>query len=127
MSLWFSMFESCTVRYSSQFNHQCLAEMRSCSEEGSYFRFIDFCITRLLAESNKEEEEVQNVHVLRRLVAEGTTGLVAEWSRWGFGLRVERGEGSRPSRYPTLETTLGQMAPPKSGRVQESHLIQVAF
>ena len=27
----------------------------------------------------------------------------------------------------TLETTLGQMAPPKSGRVQECHLIQVAF
>ena len=27
----------------------------------------------------------------------------------------------------TLETTLGQMAPPKSGRVQEYHLIHVAF
>ena len=27
----------------------------------------------------------------------------------------------------TLDTTLGQMAPPKSGRVQECHLIQVAF
>jgi len=27
----------------------------------------------------------------------------------------------------TLETTLGQIAPPESGRVQECHLIQVAF
>ena len=27
----------------------------------------------------------------------------------------------------TLETTSGQMAPPKSGRVQECDLIQVAF
>jgi len=27
----------------------------------------------------------------------------------------------------TLETTLGQMAPPKRGRVQECHLIHVAF
>ena len=27
----------------------------------------------------------------------------------------------------TLETTLGQMAPPKSERVQECHLFQVAF
>ena len=27
----------------------------------------------------------------------------------------------------TLETTLGQMAPPESGRVHECHLIQVAF
>ena len=28
---------------------------------------------------------------------------------------------------PPLETPLGQMAPPKRGRVQECHLIQVAF
>jgi len=28
---------------------------------------------------------------------------------------------------PALETTLGQMTPPKSGRVQECHLIQVAL
>jgi len=38
---------------------------------------------------------------------------------------------ARPSYFarscPTLETTLGQRAPPKSGRVQECHLIQVAF
>ena len=27
----------------------------------------------------------------------------------------------------TLETTLGQMAPPKNGRAQECHLIRVAF
>ena len=31
------------------------------------------------------------------------------------------------SVLPTLETALGQMAPPKSGRVQECHLNQVAF
>ena len=31
--------------------------MRSSSEEGSYFRLVDFCITQLQAESNKEEEE----------------------------------------------------------------------
>jgi len=30
--------------------------MRSSSEEGSYSRPLDFCITQLLAESNKEEE-----------------------------------------------------------------------
>ena len=29
-----------------------------CSEEGSYLRLIDLCITQLQAESNKEEEEV---------------------------------------------------------------------
>jgi len=32
-------------------------EMRSGSEEGSYLRLVDFCITHLTAESNKEEEE----------------------------------------------------------------------
>jgi hypothetical protein len=31
------------------------------------------------------------------------------------------------TRGATLETTLGRMVPPKSGRVQESHLMQVAF
>ena len=31
--------------------------MRSGSEEGSYLRLVDFCITELQAESNKEEEE----------------------------------------------------------------------
>jgi hypothetical protein len=30
--------------------------MRSSSEEGSYLRLVDFCITQLLAESDKEEE-----------------------------------------------------------------------
>ena len=29
----------------------------SSSEEGSYLRLVDFCITQLQAESNKEEEE----------------------------------------------------------------------
>jgi hypothetical protein len=31
--------------------------MRCGSEEGSYLRLVDFCITHLQAESNKEEEE----------------------------------------------------------------------
>jgi hypothetical protein len=31
--------------------------MRSGSEEGSYLRLVDFYITQLQAESNKEEEE----------------------------------------------------------------------
>jgi len=34
-------------RSSSQFKNNCLAEMRSDSEEGSYFRLIDCCITQL--------------------------------------------------------------------------------
>ena len=36
------------------------------------------------------------------------------------GIREVRGES-------TLETTLGHMAPSQSGRVQECHLVQVAF
>ena len=39
--------ESCTVRYSFQFMHNCFAEKRSGSEEGSYFRLIDFGIIQL--------------------------------------------------------------------------------
>ena len=31
--------------------------MRSSSEEGSYLRLVDFCITQLSAESNDKEEE----------------------------------------------------------------------
>ena len=31
--------------------------MRSSSKEASYLRLVDFCITQLLAESNKGEEE----------------------------------------------------------------------
>ena len=40
---------SCTERYSSQFKNNCLAEMWSGSEEGSYLRLIDGCITQLWA------------------------------------------------------------------------------
>ena len=39
--------ESCTKRYSSQFKNNCLTEMRSGSEEVSYSRRIDGCITQL--------------------------------------------------------------------------------
>ena len=35
----------------------CFAVIRSSSEEGSYLRLVDFCITQLQAESNKEKEE----------------------------------------------------------------------
>jgi len=34
-------------RYSSQFKNNYFAEMCSGSEEGSYLRLIDFCITQL--------------------------------------------------------------------------------
>ena len=34
--------------------------MRSGSEEGSYFKLVDFFITQLQAESNKEEEEEED-------------------------------------------------------------------
>ena len=39
--------ESCTERYSSHFKDTCLAEMCSDSEEGSYLRLTDCCITQL--------------------------------------------------------------------------------
>ena len=39
--------ENCTERYSSQFENNCFTEMRSGSEEGSYSRLIDGCITQL--------------------------------------------------------------------------------
>ena len=32
--------------------------MKSSSEEGSYLRLVDVCITQLWAESNKEEEGI---------------------------------------------------------------------
>ena len=40
--------ENCTERYSSQFQNNCFTEMRSGSEEGSYLRVKDDCITQLL-------------------------------------------------------------------------------
>ena len=39
--------QSCTERYSSQFENNCLAEIRSSFEEGLYIRLIDLCITQL--------------------------------------------------------------------------------
>ena len=44
-----SSTESCTGRNSSQSKDKCLAETWSGSEEGSYLRFIDSCMTRLEA------------------------------------------------------------------------------
>jgi len=45
----YSSTESCTERYSSQFQNNRLAEMWSDSEEGSYLRLVDCCITQLKA------------------------------------------------------------------------------
>ena len=42
-----SEIENCTERYSSQFENNCFTEMRGGSEEGSYLRLIDLCITQL--------------------------------------------------------------------------------
>ena len=39
--------ESCTDRYSSQFENNYFTEMCSGSEAGSYLRLIDLCITQL--------------------------------------------------------------------------------
>ena len=36
-------------RYSSQFKNNCIAETWSASEEGSYLRPVDWCITELWA------------------------------------------------------------------------------
>ena len=36
-----------TKRYSSQFKNSCWAEMWSGSEEGSFLRLVDRCITQL--------------------------------------------------------------------------------
>jgi len=45
-------------------------QMRSGSGEGSFSRLVDFCITHLWAESNKEEEEGR---LFRTLVARKKT------------------------------------------------------
>jgi len=42
-----SVHESCTDRYNFRFRNNCFAEMRCGSEEGSYLRLVDFCITHL--------------------------------------------------------------------------------
>ena len=39
--------ESCTARYSSRFENNCSAVIRSSSKEGSYLRLVDLCITQL--------------------------------------------------------------------------------
>ena len=48
---------SCTERYTSQFKDSYLAETWSGSEEGSYSRLIDGCITHSRLEGNNEENE----------------------------------------------------------------------
>jgi len=74
------------------------------TEAGSYLRLTDSCITQLKAqgpsntcnESEEEEEELERCARAKRPKAEGTTAACLV-----------------PA---TLETSLGQMAPPKSGR-----------
>ena len=56
-----SQIENCTQRYllaclRFRIEQQCSAVMRSSSEEGSYLRLVDCCITQLTAESNNEEK-----------------------------------------------------------------------
>ena len=41
----------------SEHLNNCFTVMVCSSEEGSYLRLVDLCITQLQAESNKEEEE----------------------------------------------------------------------
>ena len=40
-----------------RFKNNCFAVLRSSSKKGSYLRLVDFCITQLQAQSNREEEE----------------------------------------------------------------------
>ena len=44
-------------RHRRRFKNNCFAALRSSSKEGSYLRLVDFCITQLEAESNKEAEK----------------------------------------------------------------------
>ena len=90
--------ESSTVRNSYQFKNNYSTEMCSGSKEGSYFRRIDFCIFNSRLESNKEEKKMSPICCF------------ATWSC------------ANHSKVTTLETTLGQMAPPKI-----VDLFQVAF
>ena len=46
------------LRHSLRLENNCFAVTRSSSKEGSYFRLVDFGITQLQAESNKEEKKV---------------------------------------------------------------------
>jgi len=54
--------ESCTDRYSSQFENNYFTEMCSGSDQGSYLRLTDFCITHSSLASNKEEKKKDERH-----------------------------------------------------------------
>ena len=73
------MHESCTDRYSSRFQDNCFSVLRRGSKEVTYLRLVDFCITHLQAESNKEEEEDARFHATPRApwIASCTAHLVA--------------------------------------------------
>ena len=53
-----SQTESCTERYSSQFQNNCLAKMWSGSEESSYLRLIDFLYHSILGTRVTKKEEM---------------------------------------------------------------------
>ena len=58
--------ESCTARYNFRFQDNCFSVLRRGSKEVTYLRLVDFCITQLQAESNKEEEEDFGMHGIVR-------------------------------------------------------------
>jgi len=104
-------------------------------EAGSYLRLTDSCTTQFKAQGpsrtcneSKEEAEVAG-HAHLRADERGTIRQMrlaplhhARFQHHRSASRV----GFDSRGQATLETTLGQMAPPRSGRVQEGHLIQVA-
>ena len=83
--------------YSSRFENKCSAVTRRSSKEGSYLRLVDFCITQLYAESNKEEERVGTMCG----TALGRDGLGWMGGIGGEG-REGRGTGGRWTKHAPL-------------------------
>ena len=80
--------------------------MRSSSEEGSYLRLVDFCITQLYAKSNKEEKK-KKVHLQP---ARERNGLEAQG-----GVARELGRRARRVRVLVRHTlTRGSVISPRS-------------
>jgi len=63
--------ESCTDRYSSQFENNYFTQMCSGSEAGSYLRLTDSASLNSRLGSNKEEEEVQRAGIGLGISVEG--------------------------------------------------------
>ena len=62
---------SCTARYSSRFKNKCFAVMRSGSEQGSYLRLADVCITLFRPRVKKKKKKKK--HCLDILAHKGTS------------------------------------------------------